>query len=190
MAARCMTTRRDHFGVVTVQYALEHSSDVGAAKMALKLGNQKFYDYIRGFGFGDRSGIELPSETRGLLRAPKKWGATSILSLAIGQEVGVTPVQLVTMVSAIANGGVYMPPHVLLKSTDEMKGDARLTPMAFRPENQLPDEAAGRGAPGDHGDDVGEDADDDAGHGDGGNGTDGGAEWLQRGRKDGNGAEG
>jgi cell division protein FtsI (penicillin-binding protein 3) len=85
--------RSDHFGVVSVQYALEHSSDVGAAKMALKLGNQKFYDYIKGFGFGDRSGIELPSETRGLLRAPKKWGSTSILSLAIGQEVGVTPVQ-------------------------------------------------------------------------------------------------
>src|SRR6202522_1690366 len=128
----------DHFGVVTVQYALEHSSDVGAAKMALKLGNQKFYDYIRGFGFGDRSGIELPSETRGLLRAPKKWGSTSILSIAIGQEVGVTPIQLVNMVSTIANGGVYMPPHVLLQSTDEMKGDARLKPVAFRPENQLP----------------------------------------------------
>jgi cell division protein FtsI (penicillin-binding protein 3) len=128
----------DRFGVVTVQYALEHSSDVGAAKMALKLGNQKFYDYIKGFGFGDRSGIELPSETRGLLRNPKKWGSTSILSLAIGQEIGVTPVQLVTMVSTIANGGVYMPPHVLLQSTDEMKGDARLAPMAFRPANQLP----------------------------------------------------
>src|SRR5277367_1371316 len=128
----------DHFGLVTVQYALEHSSDVGAAKMALKLGNQKFYDYIRGFGFGDRSGIELPSETRGLLRAPKRWGSTSILSMAIGREVGVTPVQLVTMVSALANGGVYMPPHVLLQSTDEMKGDARLKPAAFRPSNQLP----------------------------------------------------
>ncbi len=67
-------TRRDHFGVVTVQYALEHSSDVGAAKMALKLGNQKFYDYMRGFGFGDRSGIELPSETRGLLRSAEEVG--------------------------------------------------------------------------------------------------------------------
>jgi cell division protein FtsI (penicillin-binding protein 3) len=128
----------DHFGVVTVQYALEHSSDVGAAKMALKLGPNKFYSYMRGFGFGDRSGIELPSETRGLLRSPKKWGSTSILSMAIGQEVGVTPVQLVTMVSALANGGVYMPPHVLLQSTDEMKGDARLKPAAFRPSNQLP----------------------------------------------------
>jgi cell division protein FtsI (penicillin-binding protein 3) len=131
--------KSDHFGLVTVQYALEHSSDVGAAKMALKLGNQKFYDYIKGFGFGDRSGVELPSETRGLLRPPKRWDATSILSLAIGQEVGVTPVQLVTMVSTIANGGVYMPPHVLLTSTDEMKGDPRLQPMAFRPANQLPE---------------------------------------------------
>ena len=130
--------KSDHYGVITVQQALEHSSDVGAAKMALKLGNQKFYDYIRGFGFGDRSGIELPSETRGLLRAPKKWGATSILSMAIGQEVGVTPVQLVTMVSTIANGGVYMPPHVLLESADAMKGDPRLVPMAFHPSNQLP----------------------------------------------------
>src|SRR3984957_18597168 len=131
--------RSDHFGVVTVQYALEHSSDVGAAKMALKLGNQKFYDYMRSFGFGDRSGIELPSETRGLLRSPRKWGSTSILSMAIGQEVGGTPVQLVTMVSTIANGGVYMPPHILLQSTDQMKGDPRLQPVAFRPSNQLPD---------------------------------------------------
>jgi len=130
--------KTDHFGRVTVQYALEHSSDVGAAKMALKLGNQKFYDYMRAFGFGERSGVELPAETRGLLRAPKKWGSTSILSMSIGQEIGVTPVQLATMVSAIANGGVYMPPHVLLQSTDQMKGDARLKPAAFHPASQLP----------------------------------------------------
>jgi cell division protein FtsI (penicillin-binding protein 3) len=131
--------KADHFGAVTVQYALEHSSDVGAAKMALKTGPETFYKYIKGFGFGDRTGIELPSETRGLLQSPKKWGATSILSLAIGQEVGVTPVQLVTMVSTIANGGVYMPPHILLQSTGETKGDARLQPAAFHPTNQLPD---------------------------------------------------
>jgi cell division protein FtsI (penicillin-binding protein 3) len=128
----------DHFGRVTVQYALEHSSDVGAAKMALKLGNQKFYDYMKAFGFGERSGIELPAETRGLLRAPRKWGATSILSMSIGQEVGVTPVQLATMVSTIANGGTYLPPHILLESTDEMKGDPRLKSISFHPENGLP----------------------------------------------------
>jgi len=128
--------KSDHFGVVTVQYALEHSSDVGAAKMALKVGPDTFYKYIKGFGFGDRSGIELPSETRGLLRPPRQWGSTSILSLAIGQEVGVTPVQLVTMVSTIADGGVYLPPHVLLQATDA--GDPQVKPMPFRPENQLP----------------------------------------------------
>jgi cell division protein FtsI (penicillin-binding protein 3) len=130
--------KSDHFGRITVQQALEHSSDVGAAKMALKVGNQKFYDYMRAFGFGQRTGIELPSETRGLLRSPKKWSATSILSLAIGQEVGVTPVQLVTMVSAIANGGVYIPPHVLLASTGQDSG-AQLVPAAYHPSTQLPD---------------------------------------------------
>jgi len=132
--------KSDHMGVVTVKAALEHSSDVGAAKMALKVGNDKFYGYMRAFGFGDRSGIELPSETRGLLSPPRKWSATSILSLAIGQEIGVTPVQLVSMVSTIANGGVYLPPHVLLQSTDAMKGDPRLKPVAFRPEHELPRE--------------------------------------------------
>jgi cell division protein FtsI (penicillin-binding protein 3) len=130
--------KADHFGVITVQRALEVSSDVGAAKMALKTGPDTFYKYIKAFGFGDRSGIELPSETRGLLSNPRKWGSTSILSLAIGQEIGVTPIQLVTMVSTIANGGVYMPPHILLQSTDELKGDPRLHPAAFHPENQLP----------------------------------------------------
>jgi len=130
--------KADHYGVITVRKALEVSSDVGAAKMALKLGPDKFYQYIRGFGFGDRSGIELPSETRGLLRAPRKWGSTSILSIAIGQEVGVTPVQLVTMVSAIANGGTYLPPHILLNETEKMKGDGMLKPAIFHPSNDLP----------------------------------------------------
>jgi cell division protein FtsI (penicillin-binding protein 3) len=73
-----------------------------------------------------------------LVQAPRKWGSTSILSIAIGQEVAVTPVQLVSMVSTIANGGVYMPPHVLLESTDEMKGGAKLRPAAFHPGNELP----------------------------------------------------
>jgi cell division protein FtsI (penicillin-binding protein 3) len=127
-----------HLGVITVKKALEESSDVGAAKMALKLGPDRFYSYIKAYGFGERSGIELPSETKGLLRKPHNWGSTSILSIAIGQEVAVTPVQLVSMVSSIANGGVYMPPHVLLQSTDQMKGDARLVAEPFHPVNQLP----------------------------------------------------
>ncbi|WP_158786166.1 penicillin-binding transpeptidase domain-containing protein [Granulicella sp. L46] len=130
--------KSDRFGVVTVKYALEHSSDVGAAKMALKLGPDKFYKYMRGFGFGDRSGVELPSETRGLLAPPRKWGSTSILSMAIGQEVAVTPVQLVSMVSAIANGGVYLPPHILLQSSDALKREEHLGASPFHPGEGLP----------------------------------------------------
>ncbi len=130
--------RAHHYGLVTVEKALEISSDVGAAKMALKIGPDKFYQYIKGFGFGDRTGVELPSETRGLLRAPRRWGSTSILSIAIGQEVAVTPVQLVAMVSTIANGGVYLPPHILLQSTGDEKEDARIAAEPFHPEDALP----------------------------------------------------
>jgi cell division protein FtsI (penicillin-binding protein 3) len=115
-------------GVVSVATALARSSDVAAVKLALKVGPDHFYQYIRSFGFGSRSGIELPGETRGLLRAPNRWGGSSIGSIAIGQEVAVTPVQLVTMVSTIANGGVYLPPHVLMPepspSTDPNQNSA------------------------------------------------------------------
>ncbi|HEY3707469.1 MAG TPA: penicillin-binding protein 2, partial [Terracidiphilus sp.] len=104
----------EHYGVIPVHKALEVSSDVGAIKMALKVGQDRFYDYVRAFGFGQKPGVELPGATRGLLRPVKKWGSSSIGSIAMGQEVGVTPLQLVSMVSTIANGGTYLPPHVLL----------------------------------------------------------------------------
>jgi cell division protein FtsI (penicillin-binding protein 3) len=104
----------EHFGVIPVHKALEESSDVAAVKLALKVGPDRFYQYIRAFGFGSRSGVELPGETRGLLRPTAKWNGSSIGSIAIGQEVAVTPLQLVTMVSTIANGGTYLPPHILM----------------------------------------------------------------------------
>ena len=106
--------------------------------MALKLGPERFYSYIKAFGFGSRSGIQLPSETRGLLRPPKRWGATSIGSLAIGQEIGVTPIQLVSMVSAIGNGGTYLPPTILLDTSKQLQPGESLKPMAFHPEQELP----------------------------------------------------
>ena len=126
--------KSDHFGVITVHEALEHSSDVAAVKLAQKIGQDKFYDYIRSFGFGSRTGVELPGETRGLLRSVQHWGTTSYASIAIGQEVGVTPVQLVSMVSTIANGGVYLPPHVLMPSQSEPSAKTRLSRL--RPSNQ------------------------------------------------------
>jgi cell division protein FtsI (penicillin-binding protein 3) len=104
----------EHMGVVPLHKALEESSDVAAVKLAMKVGPDRFYQYMRDFGFGTRSNIELPGETRGLLRPVNRWQPSSIGSLAIGQEVAVTPLQLVTMVSTIANGGVYLPPHIIL----------------------------------------------------------------------------
>ncbi len=104
----------EHYGVIPVHQALEVSSDVAAIKLAMKIGPDKFYEYIHDFGFGLRSNVELPGETRGLLRPVSRWQPSSIGSVAIGQEVAVTPLQLVSMVSTIANGGVYLPPHVLM----------------------------------------------------------------------------
>ena len=66
--------KSDHYGRIPVHEALEHSSDVAAVKLALKVGPNHFYDYIRAFGFGSRTGLELPGETRGLLNPPRKWG--------------------------------------------------------------------------------------------------------------------
>ena len=130
----------EHFGVITVHEALEHSSDVAAVKLALKVGQDHFYQYIRDFGFGQRSGAELPGETRGLLRPVNKWGATSIGSIAIGQEVGVTPLQLVSMVSAIANGGVYLPPRVLMPGQVDGTANSQTpaAPQPFKAGGELP----------------------------------------------------
>ena len=130
-------------GVVTVATALARSSDVAAVKLALKVGSDRFYQYIRAFGFGSRSGIELPGETRGLLQPTKRWNGSSIGSIAIGQEVAVTPVQLVTMVSTIANGGVYLPPHILFPNqVDSTESDQRSAapqvPRAFKPGGDIP----------------------------------------------------
>jgi cell division protein FtsI (penicillin-binding protein 3) len=131
-------------GVVTVATALAKSSDVAAVKLALKVGPDRFYQYMRGFGFGARTGVELPGETRGLLRPTSKWNGSSIGSLAIGQEVGVTPVQLVSMVSSIANGGTYLPPKILLPAPNPLqesaspRGTAPQVPQAIRANEDLP----------------------------------------------------
>jgi cell division protein FtsI (penicillin-binding protein 3) len=133
----------DHkrFGLLTVADILAKSSDVGAIKIALLLGPQKFYEYIRGFGFGALTGVDMPGESRGLLHRPDNWSGISIGSVSMGQEVGVTPIQLITAVSAIANGGTMYRPHVvqaLRRSTKVIAGDGFLAQMephrVIRPE--------------------------------------------------------
>ena len=83
----------DHkpFGDLSVQDILVKSSNIGAAKLAISIGEQKFYEYIRRFGFGERTGIELPGEISGLIRPPQTWSKISITRIPMGHEVGVTP---------------------------------------------------------------------------------------------------
>jgi membrane peptidoglycan carboxypeptidase len=126
-----------HGNVLTATEALEQSSDVAAIELAEEMGKDRFYQFIRAFGFGERTGIELPAETRGLLKPPGRWNPTTIGSIPMGQEIGVTPLQLITMASTIANGGVYLPPHILLQSSDDVEG-GQLEPAAFHPEHDLP----------------------------------------------------
>ncbi len=105
----------DHarFGLLSATEILEHSSDVGSIKIALRLGAPKYYQYIRSFGFGQLTGIKLPGENRGLLRPLGDWTATSIAYIAIGQEISVTPVQMISAESAIANGGTLRRPQIV-----------------------------------------------------------------------------
>ncbi len=125
-------------GVLTIPQALAESSDVAAIKLAERMGKDTFYSYIHAFGFGQRSGIELPGETRGLLKPPQRWQPTTIGSIPMGQEVGVTPIQLVTMASTIANGGVYLPPHIVLNQTYDMRGNPALKPQPFHIADEVP----------------------------------------------------
>jgi len=122
-----------HIGTVTVEHAYAESSDVGAVKMGLRLGPDRLFKYIHAFGFGQQTGIELPGETRGLVKPLKNWSGSSIGAMSIGQEIGVTPLQIVTMVSTIANDGIYTPPRIVAGMTSPTQGFQQ---VVFRPRDQ------------------------------------------------------
>lgn len=105
---------RDHekFGSLTFGEVLAHSSNVGAIKVGMRLGKSLYYDYISGFGFGNLTEIDLPGETPGMIRRPKEWSALSLASLSIGQELSVSPLQMLVAMSAIANGGNLVRPYI------------------------------------------------------------------------------
>jgi cell division protein FtsI (penicillin-binding protein 3) len=105
----------DHhsFGNLTIAEALAKSSNVAAIKLGLRVGDPTMYDYITRFGFGSRTGIELPGETAGMVHPLRRWLPSSIGSIAIGQEVGVTPLQMAAAFGALANDGVRIAPHLI-----------------------------------------------------------------------------
>ncbi len=104
----------DHkHGVLAFREVIQKSSNVGTIKTALMVGKPKLYEYIRKFGFGDKTGIDLQGEISGLVKPPDRWSGTSIGAMAIGQEIAVTPLQVLRAYSAVANGGYLVTPHVV-----------------------------------------------------------------------------
>jgi cell division protein FtsI (penicillin-binding protein 3)/stage V sporulation protein D (sporulation-specific penicillin-binding protein) len=111
---------RDHhgYGMMTVHEILMKSSNIGSAKMALMMGDTTYYEYVKRFGFGERTGIELPGEIPGLVHSPANWDNLTITRMPMGQAVGVTPLQTVMAFGAIANGGKLMAAHIVKSLTD------------------------------------------------------------------------
>ena len=129
------TALHDHrsFSYLSVREILIKSSNIGAAKLGLSLGEQKFYEYIRRFGFGERTGIELPGEINGLIRSPKSWSKISITRIPMGHEIGVTPLQMTVAMATIANGGKLIMPRVVKSiTTSDGKSISSLSPVVLR----------------------------------------------------------
>ncbi len=123
------TVIHDHekAGWLTFAEVIQKSSNIGAVKVAQALGEERLFHYLTAFGFGQRTEIDLPGEAAGLVKEPRDWSRRSLASIAIGQEIGVTALQLVTAVSAIANGGWLMKPYVVSEIRD---ADGRLIAQA------------------------------------------------------------
>jgi cell division protein FtsI (penicillin-binding protein 3) len=105
-------------GLLSVADVLAESSDVGSIKIGMRLGDDRFYKYIRGFGFGQQTGIELPGETRGMTKPPSRWSKVSFAAISMGQEIGITPLQLAGLISTMANDGVRVAPRIVAATTE------------------------------------------------------------------------
>ena len=104
---------------MNVHDILMKSSNIGSAKMALMMGDEKFYEYVRRFGFGERTGIALPGEIPGLVHPPARWDRLTITRMPMGQSVAVTPLQMAMGMSVIANGGKLMRPQIIKSIQDK-----------------------------------------------------------------------
>ncbi|HUC28106.1 MAG TPA: penicillin-binding protein [Candidatus Acidoferrum sp.] len=114
-------------GLLPVWGVLAESSDVGAIKIALRLGEDRFYKYIRAYGFGQQTGIELPGETRGMTKPPSRWSRVSIAAISMGQEIGISPLQLTGLVATFANDGVWIAPRIVAGTVPPQSGIQTVT---------------------------------------------------------------
>ncbi len=106
------------YGWLPVSKVIKYSSNVGAVKIGRMLGPARYYDYLVRFGFGRKSGIDLPGESAGILRPPQKWREVDMANISFGQGISVTALQLVSAVSALANGGLLMRPYIVSEVID------------------------------------------------------------------------
>jgi cell division protein FtsI/penicillin-binding protein 2 len=106
-------------GWLTFRQVIEKSSNIGTVKVAMKVGQDDLYAYIKKFGFGDLTNIDLPGEVPGIIRPPSRWSGTSIYAIPMGQEISVTPVQMACAMSVIANGGKLMKPRIIQSIQDK-----------------------------------------------------------------------
>ncbi len=120
-------------GMLSVADIIAESSDVGAIKVALRLGDERMYRYIRAFGFGQPTGIELPGETRGLTKPVNRWSKVSIAAISMGQEIGISAIQLAALISTIANDGVRVPPRIVAGTMAPGAGQGAPQPVAYQP---------------------------------------------------------
>ena len=125
----------DHepFGILTTKGIITKSSNIGAAKIGIRLGENRLYDYATEYGFGERTGIPLPGEVNGILYPVKKWSKVSIAQIPMGQGVAVTRLQMLMAMCAIANGGWLMRP-MLVNRLEDRSGDVvqQYTPQRVR----------------------------------------------------------
>ena len=103
------------FSLLSLPEIIYYSSNVGAIKIGLRLGKERLYRYLKSFGFGEKTGIDLPGEEDGILRNIKKWSSISVGEISIGYEIGVTAIQMLRAISTLANGGYLVTPRVVKK---------------------------------------------------------------------------
>jgi cell division protein FtsI (penicillin-binding protein 3) len=124
------------YGVMPMEMVLAKSSNIGAIEVGMRVGQENMYDYCRRFGFAQKTGIPLPAEAAGKLRKVARWGTTSLASIAMGQEVSVTTVQMAQAGSVVANGGLLVRPRLVLKKGNESMPPAQPVRMV-KPETAI-----------------------------------------------------
>ena len=141
--------RRPNPGLIDLVYLFEHSSNVGSVLVAQMMNKAEYYNMLKKFGFGEQTGIDLPGESVGLLKSPSKWDSSDHASMGYGYGSSVTAIQMVSAVSAIANDGVRVTPHVIKYSPEEEAIKVRkiqvMPPETARAVTELLTESINRG---------------------------------------------